>query len=181
MTTDTSMAATPHPATAPLQPPPRRRTARWIWALLIASLALNLLIIGIIGGSLWAVKRGGLWDAPLFLERTHRFMTRLPAERRKEIGRIFAEYKPQLAPSWGEVRQARVSIGRLIERDYTPEQLDEALGDLSQKEARAREMARPMIAAMLAALQPRERRLFLAVYMPYLAELQGRPETNGLP
>ena len=180
MTTD-SMAAAPHPATAPVQPPPRRRASRWIWALLIASLALNLLIIGIIGGSLWAVRRGGLWDAPLFLERTHRFMTHLPPERRKEIGRIFAEYKPQLAPSWRELRQARVSIGRLIERSYTPQELEAALGDLSQKETRAREAAAPMIAAMLAALQPQERRLFLSVYMPYLAELQGRPETNGLP
>jgi uncharacterized membrane protein len=180
MTTD-SMAAAPHPATAPFQPPPRRRASRWIWALLIASLALNLLVIGIICGSLWAIKRGGLWDAPLFLERTHRFMTRLPADRRKEIRRIFAEYKPQLTPAWREVRQARVNVGRLIDGDYTPEELEEALGELSQKETRARELATPMIAAMLAALQPQERRLFLAVYMPYLAELQGRPETNGLP
>jgi uncharacterized membrane protein len=162
-------------------PAPRRRTPRWIWLLLIVSLALNLLVIGIVGGSLWAVRRGGFWDAPLFLERSHRFMRGLSAERRAEVRSIFARHKPELQPLWREVRQARVTMGRLVERGYTPEEFDVAMSDLFQKEARAREAARPMIAAMLGALRPKERRHFLAVYMPYLQELQGRPEPRTQP
>ncbi len=157
-------------------PAPKRRTPRWLWALLILSLALNLLIIGIIGGSLWAVRRGGYWDAPLFMERTHRFMRGLPDERRAQVRAIFAQYQPQLQPYWRDVRAARVRIGQLVERGYTPEEFEAALNDLFAKEAKAREASRPMIAAMINALRPNERRLFLSVYMPYLSELQGRPE-----
>lgn len=166
MTTDIMTAA----------PTPKRRTPRWMWVLLILSLALNLLIIGVICGSLWAVRRGGFWDAPLFLERTHRFMRGLPEERRAQLRGIFEQSKAQLHPYWHDVRLARVAIGKLVSEGYTPEQFDAALNDLLQKEARARDAARPMIAAMLNALQPSERRHFLSVYMPYLQELQGRPE-----
>jgi uncharacterized membrane protein len=171
MTTDVMTAA----------PAPRRRTPRWMWVLLILSLALNLLVIGIIGGSLWAVRRGGYWDAPLFIERTHRFMRNLSEERRAHIRSIFAQYQPELKPHWGDVREARVRIGQLVERGYTPEEFEAALNDLFQKEARAREASRPMIVAMINALRPDERRIFLSVYMPYLAELQGRPESRSSP
>jgi uncharacterized membrane protein len=156
-----------------------RRVPRWMWTLLILSLALNLLIAGIVMGSMWAVRRGGYWDAPMFFERTHRFMRGLPSERRAEIRRLSAEYRPQLRPHWRGVREARIAIGRLIEGEYTPPELDAALSELYDKEAKAREAARPMIAAMLKALRPEERRHFLAVYMPYLSEMQGRPEPRG--
>jgi uncharacterized membrane protein len=167
MTTD--IAASP-----PL--PPKRRTPRWIWALLILSLALNLLIVGVVGGSVWAVRRGGYWDAPLFMERAHRLMRGLPEERRAAVRAIFTEYRPQLEPLRRDVRQARVEIGRLLERSYTPQELDAALADVFAKETRAREAARPMIASMLNVLRPEERRHFLSVYMPYLSEMQGRPD-----
>jgi uncharacterized membrane protein len=161
-------------ATQPLSP--ARRVPRWVWALLVLSLALNLLILGVVGGSLWAVRRGGYWDAPLFMERTHRFMRGLSDDRRTLIRGVFAEYKPQLQPYWREVRMSRVALGRLIEQDYAPEAFDAALTDMFEKEARARQASRPMVAAMLKLLRPEERRHFLAVYMPYLNEMQGRPD-----
>jgi uncharacterized membrane protein len=152
-----------------------------MWVLLILSLALNLLIIGIIGGSLWAVRRGGYWDAPLFIERTHRFMRSLSEERRARIRGIFAQYQPELKPYWRGVREARVRIGQLVEQGYRPEEFEAALNDLFQKEGQAREASRAMIAAMINVLRPAERRIFLSVYMPYLAELQGRPEPRTSP
>lgn len=155
---------------------PRRRAARWLWGLLILSLALNLLVIGVVGGSIWAVRRGGHWDAPLFMERAHRLMRGLPHERRTAVRAVFAQYRPQLEPLRREVRQARVDLGHLLARDYSPQELDAALADMLAKESRAREAARPMIAAMLNALKPSERLHFLAVYMPYLNEMQGRPD-----
>jgi uncharacterized membrane protein len=154
----------------------KRRAPRWMWVLLILSLAFNLLVVGIVMGSIWAVRRGGYWDAPMFFERSHRFMRGLPPERRAEIRRIAAEHKPQLRPFWRAVRESRVAIGRLIEGEYTQAELDAAATELFAREARAREAAKPMIAAMLQALKPGERRHFLSVYMPYLNEMQGRPE-----
>jgi hypothetical protein len=155
---------------------PKRRTPRWVWALLFLSLALNLLILGVVGGSMWAVRRGGFWDAPLFLERTHRFMRGLPEDRRALVRGVFAQYRPQLQPYWRDVRGARVVVGRLVEQGYTPEEFEAAIADVFEKENRARQASRPMISAMLKLLKPEERRHFLAVYMPYLNEMQGRPE-----
>jgi hypothetical protein len=103
-------------------------------------------------------------------------MRGLPEERRALVRGVFAEYKPQLRPYWHEVRQARVVIGRLVEQAYAPEEFEAALTDMFEKENRARQASRPMIAAMLKLLKPEERRHFLAVYMPYLNEMQGRPE-----
>ena len=138
-------------------------------------------IVGIVVGSAWAVRRGGYWDAPIFFERTHRFMRGLPPERRTQLRALYAEYKPKLEPYWREVRKARLAMGALIERGYKPEQIEAALDDLAAKELRARQAAKPMIAAVLSALEPRERLHFLAVYMPYLNEMQGRPESGAAP
>lgn len=162
-------------AAGPLSPP--RRRSRWVWALLILSLALNLVVVGVVVGSRWAVRSGGYWDAPLFMERTHRFMRGLPDDRRALIRGVFSQYQPRLRPFWHDARQARVAIGRLIEQSYTPDAFETALTDLFEKEARARQASRPMIAAMLNILLPGERRHFLAVYMPYLSEMQGRPDS----
>ena len=179
MTNEAIATPPPAPNEAPLLP--KRRTPRWVWVLLIFSLATNLLIIGIVGGSIWAVRRGGFWEAPLFIGRVQHFMHGLPRERRDEVRRIFNQYKPQFQPSWHEVRLARMNVGRMVERGYTPEEFDAALTDLLQKEARAREAIKPMITAVLGALRPQERQHFLSVYMPYLQELQGRPEQPNQP
>ena len=72
------------------------RTPRWMWVLLILSLALNLMILGIVCGSLWAVRHGGLWDAPIALERSQRFMSGLPQERRAEMKAVFFGHKPAM-------------------------------------------------------------------------------------
>lgn len=153
-----------------------RRVPRWMWISLIVSLAGNVLVIGIVFGSMWAVRKGGLWDMPVALERSQRFMNGLPAERRDDIKGIFFDHKAALAPYWREVRQARLAIGRLIEGgSYTEEQLDTAMNELFQKEKAAREAAKPMVAAMLAQLSPSERVHFLSVFMPYLDEVQGQP------
>lgn len=152
------------------------RTPRWMWILLVLSLACNVLVLGVVFGSMWAVRKGGLWDMPVALERSQRFMSALPSERRDEIKGIFFDHKPALAPHWRDVRQARLDIGRLIEKgSYTGEELDAALNALFLKEEEARQAAKPMISAMLAQLNPRERVHFLSVFIPYLDEAQGQP------
>ncbi len=153
-----------------------RRAPRWMWILLIVSLCANLAVLGVVFGSMWAVRKGGLWDMPVVLERSQRFMHGLPKERRNEINAIFYDHKPNLASYWRDVRQARLGIGRLIEKgSYTEEELDTAMNELFVKEKAAREAAKPMVAAMLAQLNPKERVHFLSVFMPYLDEVQGQP------
>ena len=76
-------------------PTPKRRSPRWMWVLLILSLALYLLIIGVICGSLWAVCRGGFWDAPMFLERSHlmQVIETKPSVARAAIGLLCARLR----------------------------------------------------------------------------------------
>jgi uncharacterized membrane protein len=161
---------------AETKPAVERRAPRWMWVLLTLSLSLNLLIAGIVIGSRWAVRQGGYWNAPVAFERSQRFMASLPQERRQEIRAIFFEQRKRLAPYWRDVREARRTLGRLIEAgNYSDAMLDAAMNDLTQKENAAREAAKPMLTAMIAKLQPRERVRFLSVFMPYLDEAQGRP------
>lgn len=158
-----------------------RRAPRWMWLLLVVSLAANLLIIGIVSGSLWAIRHGGFWDAPLMLERTHRFMSHLPGERRERIQTIFSEHKEGLKPLWRDLRESRRTIGQLIEKgSYSQEEFNAALDDLFLKEMQARQAAKPMITAMISELEPNEREHFLSIFMPYLNEVQVQPQAQRL-
>ena len=159
-----------------------RRAPRWMWVLLILSLALNLLVLGVVCGSMWLVRQGGLWDAPIALERSQRFMQGLPPERRAEIKAVFFGHKPGLVPFWREVRQARLAIGTLIKRGtYTEAELNIAMEDLFKKEMAARQAAKPMVSDMMAQLKPDERLHFLSVFLPYLDEMQAQPAAQASP
>ena len=171
-----SVAAEKSSAAAENGPIIIRRSSRWTWAFLILSLSINLLIVGIVIGSVWAIRKGGFWDAPVAFERNQRFMGRLPEERRVEIRRIFFDHKPAMSPYWRDVREARVKIGHLIENGgYTMDELKVAMDELFQKELTARQAAKSMIAEMIAKLTPSERLHFLRVFLPYLDVVHGCP------
>lgn len=164
----------------------KRRAPRWMWLLLVLSLACNLLVVGIVIGGSIAVNRGGFWDAPAGLQRVKRFMNGLTPDRRAEVRAIFFEHRDRLAPIWRDLREARVRIGRMIERGgYTQEELSAAIDDLYAKESRARAANKPMVMAILTKLEPAERAHFLRVFLPYLNDIQGRPASalpgNGSP
>jgi uncharacterized membrane protein len=153
----------------------KRRTPRWMWVLLVVSLAVNLMILGVAFGTFWAV-RNGLWDAPVALERSHHFMQGLPPERRAEVRAIFFAHKAGLMPFWREVRQARAAIGRLIKRgDYTEAELNAAMDEVFKKELASKQASKPIASDILAHLRPNERLHFLSVFMPYLDEVQAQP------
>ena len=168
--------------TADATPAVVRRTPRWMWVLLIVSLALNLMVLGVVFGSLWAVRHGGMWDAPVAFDRSQRFMQGLPRERRAEMQSVFFSHKPGLVSYWREVRLARLAIGQLIKRgDYSEDELNKAMDELFQKEVAARQAAKPMVAAMLAHLKPDERLHFLSVFLPYLDDVQAQPAVQAMP
>jgi uncharacterized membrane protein len=156
-----------------------RRAPRWMWVSLVVSLSLNLLIAGVICGTIWAVKRGGYWDVPTMIERNARFMSYLPKERRGQIRAVFHRHKPALVPYWSEVRRARVAIGEMIGKGgYSEAEMKTAMDNLFQKEMKAREAAMPMIGDMLSKLTPPEKMHFLRVFVPYLDEAQSSAEVR---
>jgi len=152
-----------------------RRAPRWMWIVLLLSFSINLLIAGIVIGSVWAVNRGGYWNAATKIERNFRFMRALPAEQRVEIRQIFRKHKPDLAPYWRDVREARMRIGRLVRTGSSSrDELQAAMDDLFRKEMQARQAAKPMLSEMLSQLTEDEKLRFLRVFMPYLDDAQSR-------
>jgi uncharacterized membrane protein len=161
------------------QPQIVRRSPRWMWVALILSLSVNLLIAGIVAGSVWAVKRGGFWNVPTTIERNYRFMRALPEERREQIKAIFFEHKPELQPYWSAVRESRGDIARLLRSEtYSQAELDSAMEMLFQREMRAWQAAKPMLNAMLDKLSVDERMHFLRVFVPYLEDAQSQAEVR---
>jgi uncharacterized membrane protein len=72
---------TPSPA------PVLRRAPRWMWSVLILSLAFNLLVLGAAAGAIWHFRHGH--DLPhRGPDGLARFMRTLPAERRDTIASL---------------------------------------------------------------------------------------------
>ena len=63
--------------------PARRQNPRWLWGGLLVSLALNLLLIGLIAGGAW--RRFRVDDFSSGTAQAARFVHRLPSERREQI------------------------------------------------------------------------------------------------
>lgn len=165
-------------------PPPviQRRSRRWVWVLLVVSLAVNFLLIGIAVGTVWSIRHGGAWDAPAAFVRNQRFMKTLPFERRREVRRVFFAHWQEVAPQRRALREARVKVGRMIsEGSYTPQELSAAIDDVTAKEAEARTAAKPMIIEILSKLRPEERQNFLRAFLPMLTSAQGGADDAQTP
>jgi len=87
--------------------PARRRAPRWMWGVMIVSLALNLLVIGGVIGAAWHfryVRAFGEGGAP---PRFGAFIATLPAEKRGRIDAMLSEQRAVIRPLRREMREAR--------------------------------------------------------------------------
>lgn len=100
---------------SPAAPPNRRR---WLVVLLVASLAINALLVGVILRSLWAV-RANLAVTGGGIERgLPAFVSTLPANRREALRPRDAVAQPgTLRPLRTELRQARFEAARAFVAD----------------------------------------------------------------
>lgn len=105
------------PAAAPpvAAPAPRRR---WLWIALVASLAVNAVLIGMIGRTLWQVRANVALAGVGPDTRLPAFVNSLPPERREALRSAGAPERPwALRPLRMEVRQARAETARLFLAD----------------------------------------------------------------
>ena len=139
----------PSPSPAPHKV---RRAPRWVWITMIASLALNLLIIGGAIGAAWHFRythalRG---SGPAHFGK---YIMTLPAERRDQIDQILQAERRLLGPLRREAHRAR----RAVRRAFVSETFDAArFRELNQraiesrtKVLRARQELFPKIAEKL--------------------------------
>lgn len=138
------------------------RVSRWVWIVLVVSLALNLVTIGAMGGALYTGRHGGFWGAHRHSSDGRAFMKSLPEARREELKTIFREHRKNLKPYWRRVRGARRDAADVLREDpFDKVKFEAALEKLHQTHLQARAASRPMIVDLAGKLNADEREVFL--------------------
>ena len=83
-----------------------RRVPRWLLVALLASLALNLVIVGSVAGAMWRFRKPPPW-ASAVTPNLLGYASTLPAPRRKQLWDTTAEERRHIRPFRREVRTAR--------------------------------------------------------------------------
>ena len=114
---------------------------RWGRITLIVSLALNLLFVGAIGGSMWAMW-AGYWGGPrhhAFAGAIRHLMQELPAERRQVARDVLKRHRAEIRPLRREVRKSRRAAARIMRQDpFDEAAFRAALGDMQKSELKIR-------------------------------------------
>lgn len=145
----------------PAAPPPRRN---WSRILLIASIALNALLIGVIVRGLWIARTnlalsGGAAEASI-----PSFLNSLPQQRREELrrGSVLTERPAAIRPLRMEVRRARADTARaFLAEPFDKQALIAAQERLLDSENKLRRAIQGILPEMGERLTQTERRAYL--------------------
>ena len=90
-------------------PEPARRMSKWVWVALIASLAMNLFIVGVVARSMWPSRFGAAGGGGGVVGNMVAYTATLPDDRRKAIRQGVANERPMLTvrPLRKDLRAAR--------------------------------------------------------------------------
>jgi uncharacterized membrane protein len=153
---DTSQDMAPKPA-------PRRRFAdapRWVRIALIASLAANVLVLGVFAGSAWRIRHAMAHSGAIGVNLAG-YASTLPAERRAMLRRHFAERREVLRPLREGVRAARRDFEtELVADPFDKAKLQAAHQRFVEAESKLRLAGGQVIADMAASMTAEERRGF---------------------
>lgn len=147
--------------TGPPAPSVSRR--RWPRVLLIASLALNALLIGVILRGLW-IARSNFAAGGFALETAlPAFVSTLPEPRREELRRASLPERPgELRPLRIEIRRARADVARAFLADpFDKPAFLAAQSRLNEAEIRLRTTVQQIMPELGERLTAQERRAYL--------------------
>ncbi len=153
------MSETPQSAAPPAT---TRSWAKW---LLVASLALNLLVVGAVGSRIWHARHGN-WQPPGGAGGAANvigFAAHLPAERRRVVMGAIAAQRETLRPLRAEIRVARQGVREAMAAEpFDAKRLGEAHARLLEAELTLRKASQQVVVDIAVLLTPDERRLFAA-------------------
>lgn len=151
---------------APVPPqPPSSGMPRWAKITLIASLAVNLLLVGSIIGHRFVTRHGPFASVFRTVDDAARFARKLPPERRQALRAVFEKHRESLQPFIKAVQEARKGVEAASAADpFDKDKFISALTALQDAENKARAARRPMAAEMAAILSPEERKRFLNIH-----------------
>jgi uncharacterized membrane protein len=140
-----------------------RQCPRWVIGALLASVALNLLVLGLAAGAAWHLRFGQIASGGNLLGNLVAFSQTLPPQRRAQLGSPSRETGvAELRTLRRELRQAR----REVMRQFTADPFDVAAfraaeAKAVQAETRMRENADGLAATLTQQLTAAERTAFL--------------------
>lgn len=131
-------------------PTPQR--PRWLYGALIASLAVNLVVLGSAAGAFWHHRH----------ERHEHslsgFVRKLPQDRQGPLGDFVASERAKLKSIREEIRSGfKESNGLLGEEPFDKEKLKAAMGRMNEAEARLRAAIGDALVETAAKMTPEER------------------------
>ena len=152
-------------ATPPVARPGRSRWLRW---LLIASLAFNALVIGLVVRSVWHMRAASMSVVGGLDARLPGFVDTLPPERRDALRRLGMADRPrQLRPLRLEVRRARGDVMRaFLAEPFDKQALSKAQAAALEAEIRLRTAVQEILPEIGERMTPAERRALVGWRAP---------------
>jgi uncharacterized membrane protein len=139
---------------------PARRAPRWLVAALVASLALNLIIVGSVAGAMWRFRKPPPW-ASAVTPNLLGYASTLSADRRKRLWEDTAEERRHIRPFRREVRLAREeTIKALTAEPFDKQRFTAAQARQADAENRARQAVQALYVKIADNLTPEERHAF---------------------
>lgn len=171
--------ASPMPTASPPDETSSRQRRRLKIALL-ASLAINLLIVGAVAAALVGARHGvGPLGGPLIgSPNLLGFLRTLPHDRRDDIWRATTAERSSLSPARKDMRKARDDMHRALTTEpFDKDRFTAALKTYDDTEAHMRQSARGLVSAVADHLTAEERR----AYVQWQALSRRGPRRGGPP
>ena len=134
------------------------RAPRWLWAALFTSLAINLVVVGLVVGAVWRLREP---PGPGVMPSLLGYTTTLPTERRTQLWAEAAAERAQLRPLRRAVRTARdAAVNALAAEPYDRQQFVAAQQQQAEADTRARRAMQELYLKIADGLTPEERQGF---------------------
>lgn len=135
-----------------------RRAPRWMWITLVASLALNLLVIGVVASAAWQFHN----RSSGFQGRISAYLDTLPPQRSEALKGILERSQPTIQPLRDEIRQTRREAAQLFAADpLDPEALAAAYARMTDAQVRIRQSYGQLMTELAQSMTAEERRGFI--------------------
>jgi uncharacterized membrane protein len=149
-------------AEAPIANAPVATRSKWLKAALIASLALNVLVIGAVAGAAWRFRSPGFANAQFGPANIMSYLSDLPAERRTLLWNETTEPRRALGPLRRAVRAARRDAYMALSAEpFQPTRYLDAQTRFTDTQRDQQLAAAKLFADVAGRLTPDERRAFI--------------------
>jgi uncharacterized membrane protein len=156
----------------------RALAPRWVWIALIASLALNCLVLGIVFRSMWDIGHVQALGGDRASGGLGGFVATLSPERGKELRQIYNAERPLLRPLRLELRRLRTEVTQILEAEPLDKQrLEAAQSRILETEIEMRRVIGRSLADVAARMTLEERKAYLSWREERRRDAR-RPETD---